>query len=249
VLILASVGSAAALATFVVSAKDKEDKKKEKEVKEEKHSQIKKEEVFGKLTDKSPGSLGQLSSPPKSTVAELEAKREWYQRNYPDGVDLAQFQKLAHIADDTYAALIFSAIDSNHNGRIELEEYLVYATLISHGTPKERLKFLFDIYDINKDGSISFSELVTIVRLQLKSGYIPMKVLEQHAHLWEINRRTPEELAMALLKDADLNHDDRIQFFEFERLIHDIEALRADSLKHVNIADVKKFQGEFKKQK
>jgi len=159
---------------------------------------------------------------------ELNKKKAWFQSNYPNGLPLEEFTKLMKLSDPTYAALMFNAIDTDHNGVIDVNEYLIYASIATAGTPEEKMRFQFSLYDLNHDGYISFSELVQIVKILIKTGYIPAAALREH-DFWQAGKRSAEDLAAQLMKDADTNRDARISWEEFAGLILEIEAIRLSS--------------------
>ncbi|XP_073096669.1 calsenilin isoform X6 [Manis javanica] len=60
-------------------------------------------------------------------------------------------------ADDatTYAHFLFNAFDADGNGAIRFEDFVVGLSILLRGTVHEKLKWAFNLYDINKDGYIT----------------------------------------------------------------------------------------------
>jgi len=112
--------------------------------------------------------------------------------------------------------MIFHTIDVDHNGIIDVEEWLLYAAIMSRANQAEILDFQFKVYDTNEDGFISFSELVNIIKCQIISGNLPVHELNKHSFLWDVGRRTPEALAEDLMRICDTDHDHQISKQEFE---------------------------------
>jgi len=54
---------------------------------------------------------------------------------------------------------IFRMYDSNGDGFIDFQEFMIVLYVLSNGTPEANLKQIFRIFDINGDGTISKKEL------------------------------------------------------------------------------------------
>jgi hypothetical protein len=54
---------------------------------------------------------------------------------------------------------IFHVFDTNHSGFIDKEEFLCGMAIFSHGKPEERIRFLFNVYDEDGNGTISRAEM------------------------------------------------------------------------------------------
>lgn len=62
-----------------------------------------------------------------------------------------------------YAHYVFSTIDQNSSGIINFEDFLIGLSILSRGTVDEKLRWIFNLYDINRDGKVTKDELVLIV--------------------------------------------------------------------------------------
>jgi len=150
-------------------------------------------------------------------------------------MDLVHFALFLGLTDITHASMIFHAIDTDHNGIIDWREWLLYASISSSGTPEEKLDFQFHVFDLDEDGYISFPELVTIIKMHIKTGSIPIAALHHHEHYWQLGKRTPEDLALELIHKCDLNKDFKINRMEFRKLSEEI-------LKLVNFRDAPRIE-------
>ncbi|XP_043559854.1 Kv channel-interacting protein 1-like isoform X2 [Chiloscyllium plagiosum] len=63
-----------------------------------------------------------------------------------------------------YAHYLFNAFDSAHNGSIKFEDFVMALSVLLRGTVHEKLRWTFNLYDINKDGYINKEEMTDIVR-------------------------------------------------------------------------------------
>ncbi|CAF0968588.1 unnamed protein product [Adineta steineri] len=76
---------------------------------------------------------------------------EVYKQFYPDG------------KVDKYCKHAFDTFDTNHDGSITFEEFLLAIAATSQGNVDERLSVAFDLYDISNDGQIDQKELATMI--------------------------------------------------------------------------------------
>eukprot|EP01126_Amoeba_proteus_P035996 TRINITY_DN3648_c0_g1_i2.p1 TRINITY_DN3648_c0_g1~~TRINITY_DN3648_c0_g1_i2.p1 ORF type:complete len:277 (-),score=27.37 TRINITY_DN3648_c0_g1_i2:190-1020(-) len=152
------------------------------------------------------------------SIDTIKDQSHLFKEKYPEGMSIVDFAFELDLQDAMTASMLFHAIDTDHDGKINVQEWLVYVSLLSTGSPHEQLDFQFKVYDTNEDGEITFDELVNIVKLQLKTGNIPMSALLKHKSLWSYGRRTPEDLARDLMKLCDVDHDNKISREEFNHL-------------------------------
>ena len=57
----------------------------------------------------------------------------------------------------------FDTFDTNDNGTIDFEEFLLSVAATSQGDLDERLSVAFDLYDISDDGQIDQKELAKMI--------------------------------------------------------------------------------------
>ena len=50
-------------------------------------------------------------------------------------------------------------LDRNNDGVINFEEFLIGLSVLSRGSVNEKLEWIFDLYDIQKDGVITVDEV------------------------------------------------------------------------------------------
>ena len=62
-----------------------------------------------------------------------------------------------------YAHYVFTTIDQNSNGTVNFEDFLIGLSILSRGTMDEKLRWIFNLYDINRDGKVTKDELLMIV--------------------------------------------------------------------------------------
>ena len=97
---------------------------------------------------------------------------------------------------------VMKIIDVDGNGFIEYEEFLRASLDKDKILTPENVKIVFQLFDINKTGSISPTEL--------------KKVMGQNAD--DINEDVWDEIIRAI----DLNKDGVISFYEFDRMLDEV---------------------------
>jgi Ca2+-binding EF-hand superfamily protein len=101
----------------------------------------------------------------------------------------------------------WNAFDDDRDGRVSIAEFLSAISIMSHGSLQQKLRFVFNMYDADGNGTLDKDELLQIFRVttSLKGEYVPVPQL----------RRMVEET----LKEIDLNGDGKLDFPEFELAI------------------------------
>ena len=101
-----------------------------------------------------------------------------------------------------FANYVFDIFDENKNGYIDFKEFICALSATSRGTPEEKLRCVsfsdipcpfissligaFQLYDVNKDGIITYPEMLQIVRAIYKMTGQMLKLPE--------NEETPEKV-------------------------------------------------------
>ncbi|XP_028396089.1 calcineurin B homologous protein 1-like [Dendronephthya gigantea] len=86
-------------------------------------------------------------------------------------------------------------------------------------TEEEKLKFIFSIYDIDKDGIITQADLLKILEMMVGVN---------------IGREQLELIAHRTIKDADADIDDRIDFDEFKKVMKTEEIATKMTVRFLN---------------
>ena len=133
---------------------------------------------------------------------------------HPSGqMDKKEFSNFIHLALPKLNVKkmeknMFRMYDTNQDGIISMEEFLIVFQVLSGGTPEENLKRIFRVFDVDNDGLISKAELKKLVK-------------DMHAIISENN---PEKYADELILDStwlemDKDRDGYITSKEFEDAI------------------------------
>ncbi|KAI7802448.1 guanylyl cyclase inhibitory protein-like [Triplophysa rosa] len=102
---------------------------------------------------------------------------EWFRKflnECPSGlITLHEFRR--HFCNGTvgkesaeYADQIFRTIDNNGDGVVDFREYVTAISMLIEGSTMEKLRWSFKLYDKDKDGAITRSEMLEIMQAVYK---------------------------------------------------------------------------------
>ena len=106
-----------------------------------------------------------------NTMIKKEDVKERYQQ-FIDKHPLGKIEKSEYINliqecyGNTYGLekYIFETYDRNGDGFVDFSEFLKVLYILSNDSPKEKLQLIFRAFDADKNGTISLSELKSIVK-------------------------------------------------------------------------------------
>uniref|UniRef100_A0A4W6EBY4 Kv channel-interacting protein 4 n=1 Tax=Lates calcarifer TaxID=8187 RepID=A0A4W6EBY4_LATCA len=117
-----------------------------------------------------PEGLEQLEAQTRFSRKELQILYRGFKNECPSGVvneetfkDIySQFFPQGDAS--TYAHFLFNAFDTDHNGSVSFEDFVMGLSILLRGTVQEKLNWAFNLYDINKDGYITKEEMLDIMK-------------------------------------------------------------------------------------
>ncbi|XP_076367731.1 A-type potassium channel modulatory protein KCNIP1-like isoform X2 [Tachypleus tridentatus] len=119
-----------------------------------------------------------------------------YAQFFPKGSETSQ-----------YAHYVFNSFDQDHTGSITFTDFVMGLSVLARGSLQEKLRWTFNLYDINGDGYITKDEMFRIVT----AVYDLMgKAVEPLA-----DDLTTRERAEQVFQKLDLNKDGIVTFDEF----------------------------------
>ncbi len=62
-----------------------------------------------------------------------------------------------------FVTQLFNAFDSDNSGKVDFKEFLLAISFVSDKDSKQKLRFAFKMYDIDRDGQLSLKELEKLV--------------------------------------------------------------------------------------
>jgi Ca2+-binding EF-hand superfamily protein len=164
--------------------------------------------------------LSQQTGLDKATIKNIFDK---FMANNPDGrLDRAEFVRLydelrseSKEALDEISDFVFRVFDTDRNGTINFNEFMVAYALTSRGDPVKKLEYAFSLYDTDGNGYLDRNELRTVLTAMLDLLGADKK-----------NTNVPA-LVNEIVTDLDKSHDGRITKDEFVKGLAANYSLRA----------------------
>ncbi|POW03313.1 hypothetical protein PSHT_11730 [Puccinia striiformis] len=171
---------------------------------------------MGKAQSKlSPDQLLELQ---KSTYFDKKELQQWYKgflKDCPSGVldkdEFARIYKQFFPFGDPgqFADFVFNVFDENKNGTIDFKEFICALSVTSRGQLDEKLKWAFQLYDIDGDGYITYEEMLQMCDQSTKLMTGQMVKLPA-------DEDTPEKRVDKIFRMMDHNKDHKLTFDEFK---------------------------------
>jgi len=98
---------------------------------------------------------------------ELTAMYKQFRKETPSGfIDKSEFKEVMKqmgVVDNFLQDLIFNVFDDDKDACIDFQEFVNALSVMTRGTPDEKLEFAFRMYDINGKGYITKEEMTKIM--------------------------------------------------------------------------------------
>eukprot|EP01118_Nematostelium_gracile_P000478 TRINITY_DN10540_c0_g1_i1.p1 TRINITY_DN10540_c0_g1~~TRINITY_DN10540_c0_g1_i1.p1 ORF type:complete len:185 (-),score=43.91 TRINITY_DN10540_c0_g1_i1:13-567(-) len=126
-------------------------------------------------------------------------------------ISTQEFVNIPELALNPLLERVINIFDSNRDGEIQFSEFIsglsVFAT---KGDPKEKLRFAFNIYDINGDGYISNGELFKVLKMMVGNN---------------LNDVQLQQIVDKTVVQADKDKDGKISFEEFVEMVSNVDEI------------------------
>ncbi|KAA0703101.1 Visinin [Triplophysa tibetana] len=166
------------------------------------------------------------------TEDELSQWYENFQKQCPSGrITPDEFSKIYERffpdSDTTsYAQHVFRSFDTNDDGTLDFKEYIIALHMTSTGKTERKLEWAFSLFDVDKNGYITKTELKEICKAIFK--LIPKEeqeklpddenTAEKRADkLWSFfNKKENDRLAEGEFIQGILDNEDALHFIQYE---------------------------------
>ena len=123
----------------------------------------------------------------------------------------AEFFEIPELANNPLVKRVIAVLDRNNDGNISFLEFVQGLNSLSAGaSPEEKLRFAFQIYDINNDGFISNGELFEVLKMMVGNN---------------LNEVQLQQLVDRTIVKADKDFDGKISFDEFRDMVKDLDVV------------------------
>lgn len=156
---------------------------------------------------------GQLDELLETTSFKKQELKRWYAKfikDYPDG-ELTKdqfkemYKKIFKANNSTQMAeRIFRTFDENNDGHISFKELMSSMSVTSRGSVEDKLRWAFNIYDIDESGTITIEEVGEI-----------MRSMTNVAHAVDDKNSLNDEEITAMFEAIDVNSDGHLTVDEF----------------------------------
>ncbi|KAI9823495.1 MAG: Neuronal calcium sensor 1 [Sarea resinae] len=152
----------------------------------------------------------------KATHFDKKELHQWYTgflKDCPSGnLTKPEFQKIYKqffpFGDPTsFADYVFSVFDTDNSGTIDFREFICALSVTSRGSMDEKLQWAFQLYDIDRDGQISYEEMLRIVEAIYKMVGSMVKLPE--------DEDTPEKRVQKIFAMMDKDENGSLSLDEF----------------------------------
>ncbi|XP_035463348.1 calsenilin isoform X1 [Scophthalmus maximus] len=116
-----------------------------------------------------PEGLDQLQAQTQFTRKELQSLYRGFKNECPSGLVDEETFKIIYSQffpqgdATTYAHFLFNAFDMDRSGSIRFEDFVLGLSVLLRGSVTEKLRWAFNLYDINKDGYVTKEEMLAIM--------------------------------------------------------------------------------------
>ncbi|XP_063713667.1 calcineurin subunit B type 1-like [Symsagittifera roscoffensis] len=140
-------------------------------------------------------------------------------KDHSGTLSVSELMVLPDIPKNKLISRILNVLDRDGDGEIDFHEFIHGLSQFSvKGDETQKMRFAFNIYDVNGDGYISNSELYHVLKIMAGSN---------------LSTRQLQQVVDKTMYEADTDGDNRLSFSEFCRVVKHLDVFRKMSLHNV----------------
>jgi serine/threonine-protein phosphatase 2B regulatory subunit len=161
---------------------------------------------FSKLSDSEVAAISQFR---EDDVRKLYNRFVTLDTDRSGQLEIHEILRVHDVHSNPVAKRVISVLDTNKNNKISFVEFLVGVARLTAATdPELRVKFFFDLYDVNGDGYISNGDLFRTLELMSAD---------------DLSDEQRQQLVDRTIRDADGDLDGLLTFKEFKRAVSKVK--------------------------
>ncbi|KAK9462198.1 uncharacterized protein V1516DRAFT_299644 [Lipomyces oligophaga] len=124
-------------------------------------------------------------------------------------IDKAEFLAIPSISTNPLASRLIAIFDEDGGGDVDFKEFLSgLSAFSSRGGRDEKLRFAFNVYDIDRDGYISNGELFIVMKMMVGAN---------------LKDNQLQQIVDKTIMEADQDGDGKISFTEFVDMVENTD--------------------------
>jgi len=128
-------------------------------------------------------------------------------------LDPGEILGVSQIADNPLVQRVISIFDVDENGTVSFVEFLLGLARLAAGSDSDeaklqKVRFAFEIYDVNKDGYISNGDLFQVMKMMVGENLSDVQL---------------QQLVDRTMRDCDEDFDGMLSFEDFQKAVENIQ--------------------------
>ncbi|KZT60226.1 EF-hand [Calocera cornea HHB12733] len=156
------------------------------------------------------------------TPAELERLKRRFMKLDSDNsgsIDREEFLSIPAIATNPLASRMIAIFDEDGGGTVDFQEFISGLSAFSgRGGREEKLKFAFNVYDMDRDGYISNGELFLVLKMMVGNNLKDQQL---------------QQIVDKTIMEADKDGDGKLNFGEFANMVSNTDVIKQMSLENL----------------
>ena len=139
-------------------------------------------------------------------------------KNQSGALDIGELMSIPGISGNPLVHRVLDVFDSDGGGDVDFKEFILGLGAFSNPNlpAEEKLKLIFRVYDIDRDGFIANGELFLVLKMMVGSNLSDVQL---------------QQIVDKTIRDADLDGDGRVSFDEF---LHAVKHGNGDLVKQMS---------------